>query len=86
MNSIVKAVEWCLPSSAITFEEQARSTMVAMCYELYLYSTSDDQYERIRLEIATMLFKHFGGDIGEFLDVLPSLDMCVDVIFPNGVW
>jgi len=60
IESIMKALEWYIPSKSISFEDQMLSTFESMIIELFFHCDSRDQYDAIRLEMRDIYQKHSG--------------------------
>lgn len=70
LDSIVKSLEWYIPSNTITTEEQIRATLTSALWEIATRTTRE-QYDRMRRDLVRLVAEHFTS--GELFDT-PSWD------------
>jgi hypothetical protein len=71
MNSMYKALEWFIPSSAVTIEDQMLSTATSILWESYFHSKDADTYNTFRSNLVTALAEEYGIEYCDIEIVLP---------------
>lgn len=60
MNSIGKAMQWNIPSDSVTSEEQCKSTLTSVLWELFFHVEDENQFFRIKNDFERWMLDNFG--------------------------
>ena len=72
MNSIYKALEWRIPSSAVTSKDQMLSTAASVLWEIFFHCTSEDQFHSFKNDLIELISDKYFLDVSYVEFSLPD--------------